>query len=285
MSLRVFLTALAIVDDIAAVGVIALVYTENVETAPLLLAAAGLVAIFIAGRLKVQALGFYIPAALVVWLAVYTSGFHAAVAGTLIAFTIPIRSIVKPKEFIDRAEESLDYLRQCELTPTSMVTEHAQLEAASDLQRVASKVQPPGVRVEHYFHPIAAYLVLPAFAFMNAGVRFEGAILPMLTSSVALGIIVGLVVGKQLGVTALAWLSIRFGWANKPEGAGMKQIYSASWLTGIGFTMSLLIATRAYAGTEYEDPARAAVLVASLIAAVGGYLLLRLTAARSPGAS
>jgi NhaA family Na+:H+ antiporter len=222
--------------------------------------------------------------ALVVWLAVYSSGLHAAVAGTLIAFTIPIRSIVKPKEFIDRAEESIDYLRQCELTPTSMVTQHAQLEAASDLQRVASKVQPPGVRVEHYFHPIAAYLVLPAFAFMNAGVRFEGAILPMLTSSVALGIIVGLVVGKQVGVTAFAWLSIRFGWANKPEGAGMRQIYSASWLTGIGFTMSLLIATRAFAGTEYEDPARAAVLVASLIAAVGGYILLRVTAGKRESA-
>jgi NhaA family Na+:H+ antiporter len=161
-----------------------------------------------------------------------------------------------------------------------MTTEHAQLEAAADLEQVASGVQPPGVRVEHYFHPIAAYLVLPAFAFMNAGIAFDGPILPMLTSSVALGIIFGLVVGKQVGVTVFAWLAIRLGWANSPEGAGMRTIYSASWLTGIGFTMSLLIATRAFAGSELEDPARAAVLVASLIAAVGGYLMLRFSAMR-----
>jgi NhaA family Na+:H+ antiporter len=277
IGMRVFLTALAIVDDIVAVGVVALVYTENVAVQPLIVAAIGLVAIFIAGRFKVRALGFYVPVALAVWLAVYLSGLHAAVAGTLIAFTIPMRSQVKPKEFIDRAEESLDYLRKCEITETSLVTEHAQLEAAVDLENVASKVQPPGVQLEHYFHPIAAYLVLPAFAFMNAGVAFDGPILEMLTGAVALGIIIGLVVGKQVGVTAFAWLSIRLGWANKPEGVGMSQLYSASWLTGIGFTMSLLIASRAFAGSVYEDQARAAVLVASLIAAIGGYVLLRVT--------
>jgi NhaA family Na+:H+ antiporter len=277
LSLRVFLTALAIVDDIVAVGVIALVYTENVSIQPLLIAVAGLATIFVAGRLKVRALGFYVPIALVVWLAVYLSGLHAAVAGTLIALTIPMRSTVKPEQFIERAEESLDYLRQCELTDTSLVTEHAQLEAAVDLERVSREMQPPGVQLEHYFHPVAAYLVLPAFAFMNAGVAFDGPILEMLTSAVALGIILGLVVGKQIGVTGFAWLSIRLGWANKPEGAGMRQIYSASWLTGIGFTMSLLIASRAFEGSVYEDQARAAVLVASLIAAVGGYVLMRIT--------
>jgi NhaA family Na+:H+ antiporter len=276
LGLRVFLTALAIVDDIAAVGVVAIVYTENIEPSRLAIAAIGLLAIFIAGRRRVRSLGFYVPVALIVWFAVYASGLHAAVAGTLIAFTIPMRSQIKPQDFIRRAEESLDYLRSCELTKTSLVTEHAQLEAAVDLELVAQKVQPPGVRLEHYFHPIAAYIVLPAFAFMNAGVRIEGSLITMLTGAVALGIILGLVVGKQVGVTAFAWLALRSGWANKPEGVTVGKLYSASWLTGIGFTMSLLIASRAFAGSPYEDEARAAVLVASLIAAVGGYILLRI---------
>jgi len=237
VALKVFLTSLAIFDDIAAIVVIAIFYTLDLSTLALALATAGYVVIFAMNRLGVVSVAAYILVGAFIWVCVLKSGVHATLAGFVVALAIPMRS---EKEAYEGS---------------------------------------PLRHLEHTLHPWVAFMILPLFAFANAGVSFRGLTPGSLVDSVSIGIAAGLFIGKQVGVMTAAWLAIRLGLARLPEGATWASLYGVALLTGIGFTMSLFIGTLAFeaAGPIYDAQIRAAVLIGSITSALAGFLLLRAT--------
>ncbi len=274
LGLKVFLTALAIADDLGAVMVIAFFYTTDLDVLPLVIAAILLALILLAGRLRIQRLEIYVLLGLGVWIAVLLSGVHATVAGILLALTIPVRTRRDPNELIRIGRAKMDELERQELAKDSMLHDRAQMETINDLHDATAALRPIGLTVEDYMHPLLVWLVLPLFALFNAGVRFDAHFPDAFTQPVTLGIILGLVVGKQIGVTLLTWLAVRSGRAALPTGVDWKQIYGVSWLCGMGFTMSLFVTELAFEQEMLINSAKMGILFASLIAGVVGYALL-----------
>jgi NhaA family Na+:H+ antiporter len=280
LGLKVFLTALAIVDDIAAVLVIAVFYTTQVTWVALGAAAVILVVLIAANRLGARRPVVYAVLGLALWLAVFESGVHATVAGVLLALTIPASTRIDPRAFLDRSRATLaafDRAGSDDETGASILTNGERQEALAELEDVVEGAGAPLHRLEHVLHPWVAFAIMPLFALANAGVRIEGDLLGALGNRVTLGVVLGLVLGKQLGVTLAAWLAVRSGVTDLPEGVGWRHIYGAGWLAGIGFTMSLFVADLAFADPGEAGlltAAKLGILVASLIAGVGGWLIL-----------
>jgi NhaA family Na+:H+ antiporter len=277
LGLKVFLTALAIADDLGAVMVIALFYTEEVRLMPLAFAVGGLVLISLAAQARVKRVGLFAALILVVWFGVFASGVHATIAGVLLAIVVPVRAQIDPQGFFETARRSLTTLEASEVTQDSMVDDDEQFTALADLSDVTAGMLPPGVVLERYLHIGQAFLVLPLFAFFNAGVTIGGDLLDILTNPVSLGIIVGLVFGKQIGILLFSWAAIRSGRASLPEGVTWAQLWGASCLAGIGFTMSIFIDELAFKDPAIIDEAKVGVLMASLIAGALGYTVLKMT--------
>lgn len=274
-TLKIILTALAIADDIGAVLVIALFYTAEIHWPALAVAALLLLLIFVVGRSGIRRVEITFLLAVGVWLAILLSGVHATVAGILVALTVPCGARMDPQKFLTLGYAKLELLEGSELTAHSMVHDEEQFETIVELHEAARDMRPPGLVLEEYLHPVLVWLVLPLFALFNAGVRFDAGFVQSLTHPVALGIILGLVLGKQIAVTLFSWLAVRSGRADLPEGVTWRQIYGVSWLAGIGFTMSLFITDLAFSDPALIHVAKAGILVASLIAGTGGYFLLR----------
>jgi NhaA family Na+:H+ antiporter len=280
LGLKVFLTALAIVDDIAAVLVIAVFYTAQVTWAALGAAAVILVVLVAANRLGARRPVIYAVLGLALWLAVFESGVHATVAGVLLALTIPANTRIDPRAFLDRSRATLAAFERAgsdEETGASILTNGARQEALAELEDAVEGAGAPLQRMEHVLHPWVAFAIIPLFALANAGVRVEGDLGAALGNQVTLGVVLGLVLGKQLGVTLAAWLAVRSGVTDLPEGVGWRHIYGAGWLAGIGFTMSLFVADLAFAVSDggLLTAAKLGILVASLLAGVGGWVILR----------
>jgi len=234
-TLKIFLLALAIMDDLGAIVIIAVFYTAELSVTSLGLAAVGIVILALLNLFGVVRQAAYVVVGVAVWICVLKSGVHATLAGVAVAFFIPL------KPATEGAEPLLKHL-------------------------------------EHTLHPWVAFAILPFFAFANAGVSLEGLTLASLVAPVPLGIAAGLFVGKQIGVFGFTYGAVRLGLADKPEGASWLQIYGLSFLTGIGFTMSLFIGTLAFDDEmELAAGVRVGVLLGSLLSAVGGYVLLRMT--------
>jgi Na+:H+ antiporter, NhaA family len=279
LGLTVFLTALAIVDDIAAVLVIAVFYTAQVHWEALGLAAVILVGLIAANRLGFRRPVIYAILGLALWVSVFESGVHATVAGVLLAFTIPANTRIDPRAFLARSRALLHAFERAGATDdsgASILTNGARQEVLSELEDAVEGAGAPLQRMEHVLHPWVAFAIVPLFALANAGVRIEGDPGAAFGNRVTLGVVLGLVLGKQLGVTLAAWLAVRSGVTDLPEGVGWRHIYGAGWLAGIGFTMSLFVADLAFAASEggLLTAAKLGILAASLIAGVGGWLLL-----------
>jgi NhaA family Na+:H+ antiporter len=234
-SLKLFLTAVAIVDDMGAVAIIALVYTPALHPGALAAAAAILGSLFLLNRCGVTRLSLFLPLAAGLWLAVLLSGVHATVAGVLAALAIPV-----------------------------LRTPGAPDSATSPLHRLEHKLAGP-----------VAWVVLPVFGFANAGVALGGTGLDGLLAPLPLGVAAGLFLGKQAGVFAAVWLCVRMGIASRLKGAGWRQVYGVSLLCGIGFTMSLFISTLAFDDPAQLDQAKLGILAGSILSAVAGFLVLR----------
>ncbi|MBA3415571.1 MAG: Na+/H+ antiporter NhaA [Chloroflexia bacterium] len=280
VGLTVFLTALAIVDDIAAVLVIAVFYTAQVYWAAMGLAAAILVLLIAANRLGVRRPVVYAVLGVALWVAVFESGVHATVAGVLLALTIPANTRIDPGAFLAKSRAVLIAFERAGAggdTGASLLTNGARQEALVELEDAVEGAGAPLQRMEHVLHPWVAFAIVPLFALANAGVRVEGDVGAALGNRVTVGVVLGLVLGKQLGVTLAAWLAVRWGVTDLPEGVGWRHIYGAGWLAGIGFTMSLFVADLAFAAGEggLLTAAKLGILVASLLAGVGGWLILR----------
>ncbi|MBY6259547.1 MULTISPECIES: Na+/H+ antiporter NhaA [Enterobacteriaceae] len=231
-ALKIFLMALAIIDDLGAIIIIALFYTSDLSLVSLGVAAAAIVALAVLNALNVRRIGIYMLVGIVLWTAVLKSGIHATLAGVVLGFFIPL----KEENGVSPARQVIDAI-----------------------------------------HPWVGWLILPLFAFANAGVSLEGVTFAGLTSLLPMGVIAGLFIGKPVGITIFCWLALRLKLAKLPQGAAFKQIMAVGVLCGIGFTMSIFIATLAFGDvdTHMVAWAKLGILTGSILAAVVGYCLLR----------
>ena len=274
LGLKVFLTALAIADDLGAVAVIALFYTEQINAWALAFAAVFLLILFPVVRLRVKRRGIVLVLMVVVWLAVFASGVHATIAGILLAMVIPVRPAVRPKEFIIEAEAYLDKAKNKIQSGSCIVTDREQLDAIESIHIRAENALPAGLMLEHALHPVQVWFILPLFALANAGVPLGGNVMEVLTSPLALGIIAGLVVGKPLGIALMSWLVVRSGKGSLPAGVTWGQVVGAGCLAGIGFTMSLFVSDLAFNDEALITAAKVGIIAASLTSGIIGYVLL-----------
>ena len=282
LGLKVFLTALAIADDLGAVAVIAIFYTEQINVVSLVVAAVLLVLLFAAIRAGVRRRGILYLMIVGVWLAVFSSGVHATVAGILVAMVVPVRPRVDPHSFIDETEERLERIKRMELSADSLLGDREQLEIVDHIHTRAGEALPTGLVLEHFLHPIQVWLILPLFALANAGVAIGGDLMSVLADPLALGVIIGLVVGKPVGISLLSWLAVKSGRGALPEGVTWAQVTGAGCLAGIGFTMSLFVTDLAFNDEALMATAKVGILAASLASGVVGYVLLVEIAAARP---
>ena len=286
IGLKVFLTAAAIADDMGAVLVIAIFYTDRISWTALLMAGGLLVVLGIAARARHRRVVLLAPLAIGVWMAVLASGVHATVAGILMALVVPVRARLDPEDFLARARRRLAELEAQTMSRESMILERGQLEAIEDIHSAVSKMRPTGITLEEALHPIQAFWVLPLFALFNAGVAIGDGLGESLRHPISLGIIAGLVLGKPIGVVLFSWLAVRSGRAALPAGVTWSQVLGAGFLAGIGFTMSLFISDLAFADEALVGFAKIGILAASFIAGICGFLALyRCLPARSSPSS
>jgi len=226
----------------------------------------------------------YLLLGIVVWACFLASGVHATVAGVLLAMTIPARTRIDADEFVRHADSSLEAFRAAGAPGSSVLTNPAQQVALQGLESAAEAAQAPLQRIEHDLHAPVAFGIIPLFALANAGVTLSGGLGEAMAHPVTLGIVAGLVLGKPLGIMLFAWLAVRSGVAELPSGIGWGAVHGASWLAGIGFTMSLFVAGLAFPDGGLVDEAKVGIFAASLVAGVGGWVLLR-RALRAPAAA
>lgn len=277
-NLILFLTALAIADDLGAVLVIALFYTAHVDTG-WLMAAAGLLGLLVLlNRGGVRPVLPYALAGVPLWVALHNSGIHATLAGILLAMTIP----AKPSHTPARFEQGLEALlrafradRRDTETPDDPLSNHRMASIAESVERAAGAVQSPLQRLEHRLTPWVTFLVIPVFALSNAGIDLAAiAWSEALTHRVTLGVIGGLVVGKFVGIGLFSWVAVRLGIARLPAGVHWKHLLGGAWLAGIGFTMSLFIAQLAFDSPVLVQDAKLGILIGSAVSASAGLVWL-----------
>ncbi|MFT0751783.1 Na+/H+ antiporter NhaA [Synechococcus sp. RC10A2] len=274
LALKVFLTALAIVDDLGAVLVIALFYTENLKVDALLYSFLFWGAMILMNRLGVRNALIYFLVSLGMWFFMLKSGVHATVAGVLGAFAIPVRSRIDPELFIVRVREYLNEFDQ-PITERTIILSPEQQSAVEAIEREALRVQSPLQRLEHQLHYFVAFFVMPVFALANAGVALGGEGGLNWTSRVIWGVALGLLIGKPLGIALFSWLAVRLGLAQLPQGINFVHIVGVGFLAGIGFTMALFIGGLAFRGDEL-DYAKLGILFGSALAGAIGFTMLRL---------
>jgi NhaA family Na+:H+ antiporter len=277
-ALKVFLVALAIADDIGAVLVIALFYTAEIAWPALAIGGGFLACLVIANMSGVRRAVVYALLGTGLWLAFLRSGVHATVAGVLVAMTIPSRYRINTGELIAEGRGLLDRIERVGDSSEGALTDEEQT-AVRALETACERVQTPLQRLESGLHRWVALAIMPLFALANAGVVLGSGL--ALTSRISWGVIAGLVLGKQIGITGFAWLAVRTGLASIPRGTTWLQIYGAGCLGGIGFTMSLFIAGLAFNNSEDLTAAKLGILIASILAGLVGWLLLRLLPTRA----
>lgn len=267
-NLRLFLLALAIVDDLGAISVIAIFYTKSLEIDSLAAAAAILAVILVVQSAGVRNLAIYLGLGLLLWMAVLESGVHATVAGVLLAFLVPGR--LRTHESESGASDARS------VSSDAPTVDGGDAGAAAPGQAVAVP-RTPLERLEHLVHPWSSFVFVPVFAFANSGISLSSeTVQEAASSSVTLGVIVGLLVGKLIGVAGAVFLVTRVAGASLPSGVTWPQVLGASLLAGIGFTVSLFITDLAFEGPRLATDAKIGILTASVIAAATGYVVLRI---------
>lgn len=283
LSLKVFLTALAIVDDLGAVLVIAVFYSSNIDVMNLLIGGVVLALMFGGNFAGIRNVLFYAVLGIGgLWLAFLLSGVHATVAGVLGALAIPTDMRINQFQFRDDLKALMQTFTNLGNSNDQVLNEE-QLHTITSIDNSINKVQPPLQKLEHNLHPWVMYVVMPIFALANAGVVFTGdALTSMFQHPVSLGVFLGLLFGKVGGITFFSWIAQKLKLADLPTGTTWTQIIGAAFMAGIGFTMSLFITALAFDSTELQDFAKMGILFASLIAGVSGFMLIRNSKPASP---
>jgi NhaA family Na+:H+ antiporter len=272
LGLKIFLAAFAIADDIGAVLVIAFFYTAQIAWAPLIAGGVFFLLAVGANLAGVRSPTVYFLLGIGLWVGFLKSGVHATIAGVLLALTIPAWEKINPDEFVQLGRDALDEFEHAILNENARDDHDRQQGAIETLETACEAVQTPLLRVEHMLHGWVSYFIMPLFALANAGVSLAGGAGSM---NITLGVAVGLILGKQVGVTLFSFLAVKTGLADLPEGVTWKHVYGVSLLAGIGFTMSLFVADLAFGSGAALDSAKLGILGGSLLSGIGGYLLLR----------
>ena len=273
LALKVFLTAVAIVDDLGAVVVIALFYTAELNLAALVGSLVLVGVLVVVNRLGIQRPAVYGLIGLAVWVLMLKSGVHATIAGVLVALTIPATRKIDEVEFAERADGLLAQFA-AGLTVGGSTPTPDQMHAVHSLEKACEQIETPLQRLEHGLHGLVAFFIMPVFALANAGVALGAGAAALVTDTVALGVMLGLVVGKPLGVMTLAYLAVKTGLAALPSGVTWRHVMGVSFLTGIGFTMSIFIANLAFGAGPLLDSAKVGILAASVVSGVLGAVVL-----------
>ncbi|TEW53872.1 Na+/H+ antiporter NhaA [Psychromonas sp. RZ22] len=277
VTLKVFLSALAIGDDLMAVIVIAIFYTEQIFMNELMVGLAGIAILAIANRAGIRNRTFYYTIGLcVVWVSFLASGVHATVAGVAVAFTIPSRREISMDSYLNQAKELLASL-EGERFQKQDVLAHDSIKALKKMKSLSFQAANPLQLKEDALHPIATLFIVPVFALGNAGVIIDSGMIDQLTNPVVLGIAAGLIVGKPLGIFLFTKLLTIMKWGSLPSGVTWSHVIGAGFLAGMGFTMSLFITDLAFQNPEHQIIAKVAVLIASVISGIIGYTILMRT--------
>ena len=277
VSLKLFVAALAIADDIIAVIVIAVFYTAHLNFVYMAFGIIGLGLSYAANKVGVRNPRVYALIGILVWFAVMHSGVHATIAGVMLAFTIPCNNSTGKPQFVEKQQRLLHRFEAA--APDS---DEAQA-ALQSMKRECVQMESPLHRIEHALQPWVSFVIMPLFAFSNAGVHVLGNLVAAVKHPVTIGVALGLLLGKPFGITAFAWAAERLKLAALPAGVSWQQIFAAGWVCGIGFTMSLFIATLALPEGGLLDLAKIGTLAASVAAgSVGSFLLLRSRPGVSP---
>lgn len=276
-----FLLALAIIDDLGAVLVIAIFYTAKINFLPLGFAGGCLLLLVVANQAGLRRPGVYATLGLLMWIGMMKSGVHATLAGVLTAMTVPAGSLCGGLQFAETMEQLAIRFRKVHTPGSNILENEEQQSILQSMENNVHRMESPLQRMEHGLHLTVSFLVIPIFALANAGIPIDFSKIPAtLGQPVTLGIIAGLVLGKAVGVFFFSWLVIGLGWCRLPEGLNMALLAGASLLAGIGFTMAIFIAGLAYPEQQaYLVSAKIGIFLASLAAGVAGYLLLRLSSA------
>ncbi|MDA7746382.1 Na+/H+ antiporter NhaA [Psychromonas sp.] len=274
VTLKVFLSALAIGDDLMAVIVIAIFYTEQIFFNELMVGLAGIVVLAIANKAGVRnRLFYYVIGLSVVWISFLASGVHATVAGVAVAFTIPSRREISMDSYLNKAKELLASLESERFHEQDILSKHS-IKTLKKIKSLSYQAANPLQLKEDALHPIATLFIVPFFALGNAGVIIDGSMMQELTNPIVLGIAAGLIIGKPLGVLLFTKLLIALKWGSLPTGVTWSHVIGAGFLAGIGFTMSLFITDLAFSDPQYQIIAKVAVFVASLVSGIIGYIIL-----------
>lgn len=284
VSLKIFLTTLAVVDDIGGILVIAIFYSSHISYVLLLIALALLVILALGGKLGIQSKIFYLGIGAFVWFLFLNAGIHPTIAGVLIAFCVPARPIYAPKKYIGTIRENISrFAREDdEILTSKTILNKDQMNWLKEIESASDKVISPLQDMEDSLHPVVNYIIVPLFAFANAGIYFGDLQFSALFHGISLAIILGLVAGKFLGIFLFSWLTVNLKWAPLPDGTNWKQLASVSLLGGIGFTVSLFIANLSFGGGDAYNNlllnnAKLGILVGSFLAGLGGWLALHFT--------
>jgi NhaA family Na+:H+ antiporter len=274
INLKIFLTALAIADDLGAILIIAIFYTESINFMELIYAGFFLLILIIANRLGIRRATFYaIVGGLGVWMSFLYSGVHATIAGVLIAMTIPVKTKINESAYIGRLEKAIFRFKNEEPNQSSLLTS-SQVELINDIEKLSNDAHTPLQKIEHSLHPVVTYFILPLFALSNAGIHIEGSIFRLMIHPISLGIILGLLFGKFIGIMVFSKIAVWLKIASLPEKVTWKQIYGAGFMAGIGFTMSIFITELAFYSDDQKQIAKVGIMTVSIIAAILGMTLL-----------
>lgn len=273
-SVKVFLSALAVADDLGAVLVIALFYTASISFAPLIAGGFLLLLMVVGNALGIRSSLFYLLVGIAVWLCFLFSGVHATIAGVLVAFTIPARTKINEQEYVSSLNAYSKQFEE-EIPLDGSLTTAEQHRTIEKIKQLSLDAETPLQKIEYALHPWVAFLIMPLFALANAGMVIGSDFFSSLLNPVSMGVAIGLLAGKFVGVLLFTWLMVRLRIASLPQYATWRHIAGVAMLAGVGFTMSLFITGLAFRDELKIDQAKYGILLASVIAGVIGILILK----------
>lgn len=284
VSLKVFLTTLAVVDDIGGIIVIAAFYSSHLEVSYLFYATGILGLLYLGSVLRIQSKIYYILLGGVVWFLFLNSGIHPTIAGVLVAFCIPAKPVYAPKKYIKNIREAMTKFRaeDDDLLERRTILTPEQMDRLKEVESASDKVISPLQDLEDTLHPIVNYIIIPLFAFANAGIYLLDMAPASIFEGISLAIICGLVIGKLAGIFGFSWLAIKLHIAPRPEGSDWPMLASVSMLGGIGFTVSLFIASLSFSsmgahGTDLLNHAKLGIVIGSVLSGIIGFIVLHRT--------
>ncbi|MGE5683384.1 MAG: Na+/H+ antiporter NhaA [Bacillota bacterium] len=277
VGLKVFLTALAIADDMGAVLVIAAFYTTNLSIVWLISGLIVFALLLLANKLNIYSTSIYVFLGIILWAAIYNSGIHPTIAGVLTALAIPTRNRIKGEEMERAIQQYLNEFSPAFRNDRHPLTNEREQEGIYSIEKVCEQAQTPLKRLEDKLHPWVAYFIMPLFALANAGVALRGDLLNSFSGEITLGVIAGLVLGKPVGITLLSFIAVKLRLAELPQGGNWTRLFGVGLLGGIGFTMSIFISGLAFSDSSLIEESKIGILTGSLLAGICGYILLRST--------